>query len=58
LILEEKSTANYGGYVDQMMAVQSSLHKGTLNPNLELAKKFVLSDSLDKLSTQFNQLIL
>jgi hypothetical protein len=41
-----------------MKAVESSLSKGTINPNLELAKKFVLFDSLlHRLSNEFKKMI-
>lgn len=58
LILDERTTADYLGYLNQMKAVESSLHKGTINPNLEVAKNFILSDSLfDRLSNQFKKII-
>ncbi len=58
IILEESTTANYWGYLNQMQAVQSSLLRGKVDPNLEVSSNFVLSDSLlNRLSRKFNKLV-
>ena len=58
LILEERTAENYGNYMDQVRAVESTLRNGKVNLNVEFSSKFMLSDTaLLRLSNQFNKLI-
>jgi hypothetical protein len=58
IILEESTTANYWGYMNQMNSVQASLRTGKVNLNLELSGSYVLSDTLlNRLSEKFNRFV-